>query len=59
MQAIKEVADRMDGKPAQAITGLQGKPIALVERIIVVQGLDQPEAIDGEVVTEALEGVKL
>jgi hypothetical protein len=30
--AIKELADRLDGKPAQAITGKDGDPIEIVAR---------------------------
>lgn len=38
LQAIKEVADRLDGKPAQAIVGgdEDDNPIALVTRIELV-----------------------
>ena len=51
MPAIKEIADRLDGKPAQAITGPQGEPITLVERVIVVQAIEQDgNVIEGEVV---------
>ena len=59
IQAIKEVADRLDGKPAQAITGPTGEPIALVERVIIVQAIDKQEDnapyIDGEVVQTGIE----
>ena len=54
MPAIKEIADRLDGKPTQAITGPSGEPITLVERVIVVQAIeplaDQGNVIEGEVV---------
>ena len=33
IQAIKEVADRLDGKPAQAIVGDQDNPLEMVHRI--------------------------
>lgn len=35
--ALKEVGDRIDGKPAQAITGADGGPVQLerIERVIV------------------------
>ena len=53
MPAIKEIADRTDGKPTQAITGPQGEAISLVERVIVVQAIQQPgEVIEGEIVQE-------
>ena len=53
--AIKEIGDRLDGKPAQAITGPQGEPISLVERVIVVQAIKQDgEIIEGETVQESL-----
>lgn len=29
MQAIKELGDRLDGKPAQAITGADGEPLTI------------------------------
>ena len=53
--AINMIADRLDGKPVQAIIGPQGEPISLVERVIVVQAIeqtDQYKLIEGEVVTE-------
>lgn len=31
IQAIKELGDRIDGKPAQAITGADGGPIEILE----------------------------
>ena len=37
MAAIKELADRLDGKVAQAVTGVEGEPITVVERVIVQQ----------------------
>ena len=59
--AIKEIGDRLDGKPAQAITGPSGEPITLVERVIVMQAIEQPssdmqlgETIEGEVVQEQI-----
>ena len=30
--AIKELADRLDGKPAQAVTGANGKPLEMIVR---------------------------
>lgn len=40
LQAIKELADRLDGKPAQAITGAEGEPLfgALVAGSEVLRG---------------------
>lgn len=35
LSAIKELADRLDGKAVQAITGPEGEPITLVQRVIV------------------------
>ncbi|GEM_PF-2310641 len=35
MAAIKELADRLDGKAAQAVTGIEGEPITVVQRVIV------------------------
>lgn len=32
MQAIKEIGDRLDGKPAQAVMGEDGGPVAIVFR---------------------------
>ena len=31
VQAIKEIADRLDGKPAQAIVGADGGPLEVVQ----------------------------
>lgn len=38
LTAIKETADRLDGKPAQVIQGPEGKPITVIERIIIKAG---------------------
>jgi len=55
IQAIKEIGDRLDGKPVQAIIGPEGEPITLVERVIVVQAIKQDgEIIEGEVVQEQI-----
>jgi len=35
MSAIKELADRLDGKPVQAVTSPEGEPITVVQRVIV------------------------
>lgn len=51
--AIKEIADRLDGKPTQAITGPGGEPITLVQRVIVQQGADG-RIIEGETVPDQL-----
>ena len=58
--AINMIADRLDGKPVQAIIGPLREPITLVERVIVVQAIEQPrEAIDitdeVEIVQEQIE----
>ena len=37
LPAIKELIDRLDGKPMQAITGIDGDPITIVQRVIVTQ----------------------
>lgn len=39
MQAIKEIGDRLDGKPAQSVTGEGGGPITLK----VVTGIDRAD----------------
>ena len=55
IQAIKECGDRLDGKPAQAITGPSGEPITLVECVIIRQAIDNQEdskVIEGEVIQE-------
>jgi len=31
VQAIKEIGDRLDGKPAQAITGADGGPLEIMQ----------------------------
>lgn len=40
---INMIGDRLDGKPAQAITGPSGEPITLVERVIVVQAIENQD----------------
>ena len=40
LAAIKELADRLDGKPIQAIAGIEGEPITLVQRVIVQQVIE-------------------
>ena len=44
MGAIKELADRLDGKAVQAIAGIEGEPITLVQRVIVQQVIEQDSA---------------
>ena len=39
LAAIKELADRLDGKPIQAIAGTDGQPITVVQRVIVQQAV--------------------
>ena len=41
--AINMIADRLDGKPVQAIIGPLGEPITLVERVIVVQAIEDQD----------------
>ena len=48
MAAIKELADRLDGKPAQAVTGIEGEPITVVKRVIVQQVARDTAEIDNE-----------
>ena len=57
MAALKECGDRLDGKPAQAITGPQGEPITLVQRVIVqvTEQIEESEVIDAEVIQELLD----
>lgn len=40
MSALKELGDRLDGKPAQAITGGDGGPVQLetIKRVLVKTG---------------------
>ena len=40
LAAIKELADRLDGRPVQAIAGIEGEPITVVQRVIVQQAVD-------------------
>jgi hypothetical protein len=47
MAAIKELADRLDGKPTQAITGNDGEPITIVKRIIVQGDANHQKVING------------
>lgn len=51
--AIREIADRLDGRPVQAISGPQGEPISLIERVIVVHGT-AGNVLEGELVRESL-----
>lgn len=37
LPAIKELIDRLDGKPIQSIAGADGEPLTLVQRVIVQQ----------------------
>ena len=37
LAAIKELADRLDGRPVQAIAGIEGEPITVVQRVIIQQ----------------------
>jgi hypothetical protein len=41
MDAIKEIGDRLDGKPAQALTGDDGGPIALAGLTVTFVRPDQ------------------
>ncbi len=43
MAAINTLIDRLDGKAVQAITGPEGEPITIVQRVIVSQVLDDGE----------------
>ena len=47
MQAIKEVADRLDGKPPQAIVGDEDNPVQLINRIERVIVAAKPTDTDG------------
>ena len=40
---IQELIDRLDGKAAQSITGIEGDPITLVQRVIVQQVTESGE----------------
>ena len=40
MVAVKELIDRLDGKAVQAITGSEGEPITIVQRVIVQQVIE-------------------
>jgi len=33
--AFREIADRLEGKAVQAVTGIEGEPITVVQRVIV------------------------
>lgn len=49
MAAIKELGDRLDGKAVQSITGNDGQPITVVQRVIVRQEdkpIGRPRVID-------------
>ena len=45
MPAIKELIDRLDGKPTQAIAGIEGEPITLVQRVIVHRVIEDDEPV--------------
>jgi hypothetical protein len=47
MAAIKEIGDRLDGKAAQAVTGIEGEPITVVQRVIVQQAVESENHIPG------------
>ena len=38
--AFREIADRLEGKAVQAITGSEGEPITIVQRVIVQQVIE-------------------
>jgi hypothetical protein len=44
MGAIKELADRLDGRPVQAITGPEGEQITVVQRVIVQHVVEEEGA---------------
>ncbi len=50
MPAIKELIDRLDGKATQAITGPEGEPITLVQRVIVQQVVPSLENGDSHII---------
>ena len=45
LAAIKELADRLDGKAVQAIVGPEGEPITVIQRIIVQHAVESEEDI--------------
>lgn len=47
---INMISDRLDGRPAQAITGPSGEPITLVERVIVMQAIEDPNSNPGNTI---------
>ena len=50
---IREIGDRLDGKPAQAITGPQGEAISLVECVIIAPAIqDDSQVIEGEIIPD-------
>ena len=45
LAASKELIDRLDGKPMQAITGIDGDPITIVQRVIITQPTAESRAL--------------
>ena len=45
LAAIKEIGDRLDGKAVQAVTGPEGEPITVVQRVIVQHMVESEEDI--------------
>ena len=43
MAAIQELGDRLDGKAVQAVTGVEGEPITVVQRVIVQHMLESED----------------
>ena len=43
MAAIKELGDRLDGKAVQAVTGIEGEPITVVQRVIVQHAVESED----------------
>ena len=53
--ALKEVGDRLDGRPTQAVDMNVTEPITCIERVIV-DALPKPEVIEGEAAGPATNG---
>ena len=42
LAASRELIDRLDGKPLQALAGVEGEPITIVQRVIITEASDAP-----------------
>ena len=52
MPAIKELIDRLDGKAIQAISGIEGEQITVVQRVIIQQATEEDAPDIGQTIEQ-------